>query len=293
MKFLEKHPFPVIVVGIIGISLSAIFVRYSTAPSAVTAAWRLLWSVIFMTPVVLGSTQIRREMAHMNKKAAALSMCSGVFLAAHFILWFDSLRLTSVASAATLVCTEVIWVSLGFCLFLKGKISGKAALSIGVTLLGSVLIALADSGAGEGHLEGDNLAVLAAMASAVYMLFGRSAQKKLSTTVYTYVVYGSCALVLVALCLVQGQGLFASGLNPVIVGALLALFSTILGHTIFSWALKFFSPSFVSACKLLEPVGAGILAVFLFGEIPGIMALLGAVMILLGVWYYARIEQRA
>lgn len=293
MKYLEKHPLPVIVVGIIGISLSAIFVRYSTAPSAVTAAWRLLWSVIFMTPVVLGSSQIRRELATINKKAAALSMCSGVFLAAHFILWFDSLRLTSVASAATLVCTEVIWVSLGFCLFLKGKISGKAAAAIGVTLLGSGLIALADSGAGEGHLEGDILAVLAAVASAVYMLFGRSAQKKLSTTVYTYVVYGSCALVLVALCLVQGQGLLASGLNPVVVGALLALFSTILGHTIFSWALKFFSPSFVSACKLLEPVGAGILAVFLFGEIPGVIALLGAVMILLGVWYYARIEQRA
>lgn len=292
MKYFEKHPIPVILVGIIGISLSAIFVRYSTAPSAVTAAWRLLWSVVFMTPVVLGSGKIRRELAHINKKAAALSLCSGVFLAAHFILWFDSLRLTSVASAATLVCTEVIWVSLVFCLFLKGKISGKAALSIGVTLLGSVFIALADSGAGEGHLEGDVLAVLAAMASAVYMLFGRSAQKTLSTTVYTYVVYGSCAAVLVALCLIQGQGLLTFGLNPVIVGALLALFSTILGHTIFSWALKFFSPSFVSACKLLEPVGAGILAGFLFDEIPGTIALLGAVMILLGVWSYAKIEQK-
>ena len=292
MKILEKHPMAVIVVGIIGISLSAIFVRYSTAPSAVTAAWRLIWSVILMTPVVAGSKEIRRELAAIDKKVAALSMCSGVFLAAHFILWFDALHLTSVASAATLVCTEVIWVSLGFCLFLKGRIGGKAAAAIAVTLLGSVLIALADSGAGEGHLEGDILAVLAAVASAVYMLLGRSAQKKLSTTVYTYVVYGSCAAVLVVLCLIQSQGLFASGLNPIVVGGLLALFSTILGHTIFSWALKFFSPSFVSACKLLEPVGAGILAVFLFGEIPAPVALLGAVMILLGVWYYARIEQK-
>ena len=142
-------------------------------------------------------------------------------------------------------------------------------------------------------MEGDVLAVLAAVCSAVYMLFGRSAQKKLSTTVYTYLVYSSCALVLVALCLIQSQGLLASGLNPVVVGFLLALFSTILGHTIFSWALKFFSPSFVSACKLLEPVGAGILAVFLFGEIPAPVALVGAVMILLGVWYYSRIEKKA
>ena len=293
MKYLEKYPVIVIVVGIVGISLSAIFVRYSIAPSAVLAAWRLLWSVILMTPVVLGSSAVRNELINADKKSALLSALSGIFLASHFILWFDSLQKTSVASAATLVCTEVIWVSLGFCLFLKGRISKKAALAIGVTLVGSVLIALADSGAGEGHLEGDILAVLAAVCSAVYMLFGRSAQKKLSTTVYTYLVYGSCALVLLVVCLVQGTGLLVSGINPVVVGFLLALFSTILGHTIFSWALKFYSPSFVSACKLLEPVGAGILAVFLFGEIPALMALLGAVLILGGVRYYSRIEKKA
>lgn len=291
MKYLEKHPMIMILIGICGISMSAIFVRWSAAPSAVTAAWRLLWTVILMTPVVIGKSSVRREMAHMDKKSALLSACSGVFLAVHFILWFDSLGMTSVASATTLVCTEVIWVSLGFCLFLRGRIGRKAAAAIAVTLLGSVLIALEDSGAGEGSLQGDILAVLAAMASAVYMLFGRSAQKKLSTTAYTYLVYSACALVLVLLCLIQGQGLLDYGMNPVVIGVALAVFSTILGHTIFSWCLKFFSPSFVSASKLMEPVGAGLLAVFLFGEIPGFLALLGAVMILLGVWYYARLEQ--
>ena len=45
MKFLEKHPMIMIVIGIIGISLSAIFVKYSEAPSVVTAAYRLLWTV--------------------------------------------------------------------------------------------------------------------------------------------------------------------------------------------------------------------------------------------------------
>ena len=293
MKYLEKHPMAVIAVGIVGISMSAIFVRYSTAPSAVLAAWRLIWSVVLMTPLTLGKGEIRRELFSADKKSAGRSALSGLFLAAHFILWFEALGMTSVASAATLVCTEVIWVSLGFCLFLKGRISKKAALAIGITLLGSVLIALADSGAGEGHLEGDILAVLAAMASAVYMLLGRSAQRKLSTSVYTYLVYGSCALALVVLCLVQDTGLLASGANPVVVGFLLALFSTILGHTIFSWALKFFSPSFVSACKLLEPVGAGILAAFLFGEIPAVLALMGAALILFGVRYYAKIEEKA
>ena len=52
MKYIEKHPMMMIVVGILGISMSAIFVKYSTAPAAITAAYRMLWTVVLMTPVV-------------------------------------------------------------------------------------------------------------------------------------------------------------------------------------------------------------------------------------------------
>jgi len=291
MKLIEKHPMIMIVVGILGISLSSIFVKYSQAPSAVTAAWRLLWTVLMLTPVVLGKGAVRRELWQTPKKLVWLSILSGLFLAIHFVLWFESLQHTSVASSTTIVCTEVIWVCLGFCLFLKGKIPGKAVLAIGVTLLGSVLIALSDSGSGAG-LYGDVLALLAAVAVAVYTLIGRVVREKLSTTVYTYMVYTACAAVLVITCLVQGYHLFSYGWSAVIVGLLLAVFSTILGHSIFSWCLKYFSPSFVSASKLCEPVVAAVMAGFLFGELPGWLQVLGGVLILGGVLWYSRIEAK-
>ncbi|MBQ5671156.1 MAG: EamA/RhaT family transporter, partial [Oscillospiraceae bacterium] len=60
MKYFEKHPMTMIVIGIIGISLSSIFVKYSTAPSAVTAAFRLLWTVVLMTPAVVCSGEVKR-----------------------------------------------------------------------------------------------------------------------------------------------------------------------------------------------------------------------------------------
>ena len=291
MKLIEKHPMIMIVVGVLGISLSSIFVKFSQAPSAVTAAWRLLWTVLMLTPVVLGKAGVRRELIGAPKKLVWLSVFSGLFLAIHFVLWFESLQHTSVASSTTIVCTEVIWVCLGFCLFLKGRISGKAMLAIGVTLLGSVLIALSDSGSGAG-LYGDILALLAAVAVAVYTLIGRVVREKLSTTVYTYMVYAACAAVLVATCLVQGHHLFAYGWSAVIVGGLLAVFSTILGHSIFSWCLKYFSPSFVSASKLCEPVVAAIMAGFLFGELPGWLQILGGALILGGVLWYSRLESK-
>ena len=94
------------------------------------------------------------------------------------------------------------------------------------------------------------------------------------------------------MCAVQGQGLFAYGANGIVIGLLLAVFSTILGHSVFSWCLKFFSPSFVSACKLCEPVVSAILAAFLFGEIPGALQLVGCVLILGSVLYYSRLEDK-
>lgn len=290
-NYLEKHPMIMVVIGIIGISLSSIFVKYSTAPSAVTAACRLLWTVLLMTPTVFGRKAVLMELRQTDKKTAALSCLSGLFLAIHFALWFESLQHTSVASSTTIVCTEVIWVSLGYCLFMKGRLSGKAVAVIGVTLLGSVLIAFSDSGTGGAHLYGDILSLLAAIAVAVYMLLGRAVRRTLSTTVYTYIVYVACGGALVLLCIGCGYGLFSYGISPWIVGVLLAVFSTILGHSIFSWCLKFFSPSFVSASKLCEPVVAAILAGFLFGEMPTALQLLGGALILGGVFCYSRIER--
>ena len=291
MRYLEKHPMTMIVIGVLGISLSSIFVKYSTAPAAVTAAFRLLWTVLFLTPVVLGRSAVRKELLQLPRKLVLLSCLSGLFLAIHFVLWFESLRHTSVASSTTIVCTEVIWVCLGFCLFLKGRLSGKAIAAIAVTLAGSGLIAYADSGSGS-QFYGDILALLAAIAVAVYTLIGRVVRSQASTTVYTYMVYTACAGVLVAVCAVQGYGLFRYGPSAILVGALLAIFSTILGHSIFSWCLKFFSPSFVSASKLCEPVAAAVMAAFLFGEIPVPLQILGGILILGGVCWYSRIERK-
>ena len=101
MKFIEKNPIIMIFIGVMGIGMSAIFVKFSTAPSPVTAAWRLLCTALLMTPVVLGKSSIRKQFIAVSKKDWALSILSGLFLALHFVLWFESLKHTSVASSTT------------------------------------------------------------------------------------------------------------------------------------------------------------------------------------------------
>ena len=270
MNTLERHPMILIVIGIMGISLSSIFVKYAQSPSVVTAAYRLLWTIILMTPAVICSKKYRQELLETSPKLVLLCILSGIFLALHFTLWFESLNHTSVASSTTIVCTEVIWV---------------------VTLAGSMLIAFSDSSGQGNHLYGDFLALLAAIAVAVYTLIGRIARATASTTVYTYLVYGACAVTLVLMTLAQGLSLTGYGSSGIVVGFLLAVFSTILGHSIFSWCLKFLSPAFVSASKLCEPAVAAVFAAFLFHEIPKPLQILGGLVIIAGVIAYSRVEQ--
>lgn len=281
-----------IIIGIAGISLSAIFVKYSQAPAVVTALYRLLWTVALMTPVVLGRKDCRRELMDTDRRTVLLCGASGVFLALHFTAWFESLNQTSVASSTAIVCTEVIWVALGYCLFMKRKISGAAALSILVTVGGSLLIAFSDYSAGGNHLYGDVLALAAAVFCAVYTLIGRQARGYMSTTIYTYIVYVFCALALGLATALSGLAFTGYGVRSVVVGLLLSVCSTLFGHSIFSWCLKFFSPSFVSASKLCEPVAAAVFALFLFGEVPAPLQIAGDVVTIGGVFLYSQVEKK-
>lgn len=280
-----------VVVGLLGVSLSSIFVRLADGPSVVTAACRLLWTVLLLTPVAIGKKEIRNEIFGADKRKVIFCILSGICLAAHFTTWFESLKHTSVASSTAIVCTEVIWVSIGYCLFMKGKMNIKVILCIAVMIGGSMLIAFSDSMAGESHLYGDLLAVAGAISVGGYTLIGKEMRKSMTTTAYTYIVYATCALVLVGTTFFQGYGI--SDFSPRTIGAgfFLGVVSTILGHSVFSWCLKYFTPSFVASVRLLEPVIASIVAIFLFQEIPAVMQVLGGLIVLGGVFVYSKYEQ--
>ena len=49
----ERNAKLILMVGVLGVSASAILVRFSQAPSGVTAAYRLGWTVLLLLPVVL------------------------------------------------------------------------------------------------------------------------------------------------------------------------------------------------------------------------------------------------
>ena len=285
----ERRSKLILLVGVLGISASAILVRFSQAPSGVLAVYRLGWTVLLLLPVVL--LRYRAELRRVTRRDVLLCTASGVCLALHFLAWFQSLRLTSVAVSTVLVSTEVIFTALGFALFLKGRIPRLGITAILLAFGGSAVLALS-GGAEAGELSGNLLALAAAAASALYTLIGRVQRGHLSTTVYTFLTYLACFVTLVVLTAGTGTPLTGYGVRELLMGLALAVLCTLLGHSLFSWCLKYLSPSYVSAVKLCEPIFASLLGLLLFGE--GIAPLqgVGAVAILAGVLLYTKAEDQ-
>jgi len=73
---------------------------------------------------------------------------------------------------------------------------------------------------------------------------------------------------------------------------LLGLVCTVIGHSLYNRALRFFKTHVVSVAVLAEPIGATILAYFFLAELPPWYALLGAVPIFLGVAWVFRLERK-
>ena len=219
-----------------------------------------------------------------------LCAASGVCLAVHFLAWFESLRLTSVSVSTVLVSTEVIFTALGFALFLRGRIPRLGVAAILLAFGGSAVLALS-GGAEAGALSGNLLALAAAVASALYTLIGRVQRGHLSTTVYTFLTYLACFVTLVVLTAGSGTPLVGWGARELFMGLALAVLCTLLGHSLFSWCLKYLSPSYVSAAKLCEPVFSTLAAIPLFHEVPTPLQLIGGVVVLGSVLLYTRAER--
>ena len=273
----------VVLLGVVGVSFSAVFTRWSTAPALVLALYRMTLSAGLMAVPALR----RRELPGLTGRDVALCLVSGLFLGLHFTAYFAALERTSIAAAVVLVDTEVLFVALASAAVLGQRLPGKAWAAVGLAFGGAALVALADGGGG-GALAGNLIALSGAAAMAVYTMIGAVCRRKLSTEVYTFLVYLAASASLLTAALATGTAVTGHGAVNLLTALGMAVCCTLLGHNVFSWGLKYLPAAFISTAKLLEPVLAAVWGLLIFGERPGGATLLGGAAVVGGIALYIR-----
>jgi drug/metabolite transporter (DMT)-like permease len=269
--------------AVLAVSSSAPLIAFAAAPALAIAFWRNAIAAVVLTPITLGPRRGEfHDLRGGKRRDALVCVLAGVALAAHFATWMPSVQLGSVATAAALVATQPVWQ--GLIAAAQGRRPALAGwIGIALAVGGAAWATGADVAVSAQAVLADVLALLGAVAGAVYTALGEHARTRFSTTTYTWICYGTCAVVLLVVCLAARVEL--TGYAPTTWLAILAIVAgaQLLGHSMFNYALHRVSATTVSVLLLLEVPAAALLAWIWLGQEPRAAALPGLVLIVVGV----------
>ncbi len=254
-----------IATAMVAVSFSSIFIKWSASPPFIIAAYRMGLTCLLLLPVMLwmGGFSHLRGMARSDM---LIILLSGIALAFHFGFWIVSLTLTLVSTSVILVTSHPIFVASVQHFLLKERVKKLAAVGVAVAFCGVGIIALSDLGVGKETIVGDLFAFVGGLFAGIYFLCGRVVRQRVEVVPYSFSVYGIAGLLLFASAFVAGNKIVVSDGREWVLFLAMAIVPTILGHTMFNYALKKVPAHIISTSVLGEPVGASILAYMLLPE---------------------------
>lgn len=265
---------------------AAIFINYITGASVFSIAlWRLIIAALVFALIIELSGRAF-DWTPIRKEAGRIAIL-GVLLGLHFILFVSAVLDTTIINATVLVNTSPIWSMFVSSLIFKLKPSRVATLGILVSFLGVIIITYGDAASGTWtlQLKGDLEAVLAAVVESFYLSYGRETRRRTDIVPLMLTIYVFSTLTILAIGIGVGYS-FVFPLQWTNIVALIGLgvLPTALAHSFYFSSLSHLKSFETATMALLEPIGATVLGIILFTEVPGPIFVGGAVLVITGIF---------
>jgi drug/metabolite transporter (DMT)-like permease len=285
----QRIAFLALMAGAMGIAVAPIFVRISETGPAATAFWRVALAV----PVLMMLARKTRPDSVKTKVPVRWPvMLCGLFFAADLGVWHYSVAFTTVANATLLANLAPVFVALAAWALFGERITGLFVMGLALAVIGAGLLTGASFSLDLRHVYGDLLGVLTAVFYGAYQL--SVARLRRFHAAFSIMAWSSLfsAMGLLAGALALGEPLLPQTLTgwAVLVG--IALVSQVGGQTLITYGFAHLPVSFSSVSLLIQPMAAAYLAWLLLDETLTWAHLVGAVVILTGI-YIARRGSRS
>jgi len=274
-----------LLIAVLAVSMGAIFIRLSQEqgiPSPLIAAARLLFAALILTPFAL-----RRhwtEVQSLGRGTWVLIGASGVLLALHFAAWIASLEYVSVLISVALVNTGPLWAAILEFIVLGTRPKRLVVIGLLIGISGSIVAAVAAANApGANPVLGSLLALIGALGLAGYWVIGRKVRSSLPLLPYLWLVYGSAALTMLVVVLMNRTPLTGYPAIGYLWLMVTAAVPQLIGHSAFNFALRYFPASYVGIVGQSETLLSAIAAYLVFRQVPLSGELLGSAIIIGGV----------
>ena len=289
-----------LLVTILGISWSAIFIRWAAVPGPSSGFYRVSIAAAVLVPWWLVSTarsaERRRKLAGADRRSLLLALAGGAFFACDIALYNTAVLRTTATTATLLGNNAPIFVGLGTWM-LFGRRPGRTFwMGLALALTGAAIVMLGNAGGrsqGSGDPAADLLAVGAAVFFAGYILSTGRARETLDTLTFSTVAIAGSVLTLLVVCLVVDAPLrdFSTRTWAALAG--LGLISQLASYFALAYALGHLPATITSVGLLAQVPLTAILAVPLLGERLGATQAIGAALVLAGIYTVGRRQDQA
>ncbi len=278
-----------LIIGIFAISTSAILIRWSSSDPLVIGSYRQTFATFLFLPFLLKDKF--QEILNLSSREIFELLIIGILLGAHFGFWISSVKATSVAASVLLGTCHIVYVSIIGWVVFGEKLNSRGIIGTVIALAGIIILFWGDLVEDPGNFRGNFLAFISGILAGLYYLGGRKHRKNISLPTYAFIVYFSSAVVMWFVVLTQGLEYRSIPNSEFQLFFLMALVPTLLGHTMQNWALAFLPAYVISITLLAEQIGSGLLACYIFSEVPSLGVLVGGLIVLVGVYAVALSEK--
>lgn len=263
---------------------AAIFIRLLPGMGVLSIAlWRLIIACGALACIILAFK--KPAVSSFSRRNLKDFLILGILLGVHFILFISAVKKTSLLNAAVLVNTTPIFSMFISTFIYSMKPSKLALLGMILSFLGAGIIAIGDLRAGAtGNLIGDLEATLAAVAEGFYLNYGRDKRRKLPLLATVFFIYFMAALTVGGAIVLTGTTFEFSGSFELLLPLIgLGVLPTAAAHTFYFSSLSALKSFETATMALLEPIGATLLGIAIFSEVPQPIFVIGALLVLLGI----------
>jgi len=273
---------------------AAIFIRFVQSVDTFSiVVWRLIIASLTLTAVLIllkksfSVNLVRRNLMSL----LALSF----FLGLHFIFFISAVKDTTILNATVLVNTSPIFSMIVSVIFLRLRPSRFSLVGLLISFVGVCVIAYAETvtkpvSGSSPSLKGDLEAILAAFVESFYLNYGKKIRGQMSILSIMLPIYLLTAIIVGAIGVTTtAKVLTLPGDAAIIVPLLgLGILPTAVAHTLYFSSLSNLKSFETATLALLEPVGATILGIAFFVEIPAYIFILGAALVLFGIFFVVK-----
>jgi drug/metabolite transporter (DMT)-like permease len=276
---------PEIHIAVLFFGLAGLFGKLVTLPPTVIVLGRVFFAALCLTALlafVKQSVRLRR------REDYGLLALLGVILALHWVAFFQSIQVSTVAIGLLTFSTFPVFVTFLEPYFFQERLKPVDVL-VALVTLGGVALVVPQFELHDNLTQGALWGILSGFTFAILSLLNKTYVKEYSSLVIAFYQDLVATLVLLPF-LFLAKPVFQ--LSDLLLLALLGIVFTGVAHTLFIRGLASVRAQTASIIASLEPVYGIVFAVLFLDEIPTLRVILGGVVIL-GAAFYATTQSAA